>query len=121
MIENIKYEKSFNKQSGKLVSKNILTQKQIDDTILLYQEDKTDVRLRYHSICCKRDKHRKSISVLGSTQEYKILLAEYETLSNIIFIGHHKKYDRLKGTSKNPSYPQREEKEMRSCKSFFES
>ena len=95
MIENIKYEKSFLKQSSKLISKNTLTQKQVDETIELYKSNKTDIKLHHHSICCKRDKHRISISVLGSNQEYKILCAEYKELTNFIFIGHHKKYDRL--------------------------
>ncbi len=95
MIENIRYEKSFLKQLAKLIDKNVLTQEQVDKTVLLYQKEKTDIRLHYHSICCKRDKHRKSISILGSNQEYKILCAEYKELTNMIFIGHHKKYDRL--------------------------
>ena len=95
MIENIKYEKSFLKQKSKLINKFGLTQKQIDKTIDLYRNNKTNPRLHYHSICCKRDLHRKSISVLGKNQQYKILFAEYENLTNFIFIGHHDKYDRL--------------------------
>ncbi len=95
MIENIKYEKSFLKQKSKLISKHALTQKQIDDTIDLYRQNKLDPRLYYHSICCKKDLHRKSISVLKSNQQYKILFAEYEDLTNFIFIGHHDRYDRV--------------------------
>lgn len=95
MIENIKYEKSFLKQKSKLIAKNALTKKQIEDTIELYINSKTDTRLHYHSICCKRDLHRKSISVLGKNQQYKILFAEYEDLTNFIFIGHHDRYDRV--------------------------
>ena len=95
MIENIRFEKSFLKQLAKLINKNVLTQEQVDKTVLLYQKEKTNIQLHYHSICCKRDKHRKSISILGSNQEYKILCAEYKGLTNMIFIGHHKKYDRL--------------------------
>ena len=95
MIENIEYEKSFLKQQSKLISKHALTQEQIDDTIDLYKQNKRDMKLYYHSICCKRDLHRKSISVLGTNQKYKILFAEYEALTNFIFIGHHDKYDIL--------------------------
>ena len=93
MIENIKYEKSFLKQQNKLIAKHALTQKQIDETIELYRHNKLDVKLHYHSICCKRDLQRKSISVLKTNQKYKILFAEYEELTNFIFIGHHDKYD----------------------------
>jgi len=79
VIENIKYEKSFLKQKEKLISKHALTQKQIDDTIELYRRDKLNPALHYHSICCKKDLNRKSISVLKTNQQYKILFAEYET------------------------------------------
>ena len=95
MIENIKYEKSYLKQLAKLIKKNAISQEQIDKTIKLYKNDKNNNKLYYHSICCKRDKHRKSISVIGTNQQYKILLAEYNEISNFIFIGHHDRYDRL--------------------------
>ena len=89
------YEKSFLKQKEKLLKKAILTKKQIDETIKLYKKDKNAIKLYYHSICCKRDKHRKSIAVLETGQGYKILLSEYKTVVNFIFIGSHAKYDRL--------------------------
>ncbi len=95
MTENITYEKSFLKQKSKLISKHALTQKQIDDTIDFYKKDKLNPALHYHSICCKKDLYRKSISVLGMNQQYKILFAEYETITNFIFIGHHDRYDRV--------------------------
>lgn len=97
MIENINYnyEKSFDKQKLKLITKGILTSEQINKTIELYKENKTDSKLYYHTIICKKDKNRKSISVLGTGQDYKILLSEYRNVVNFIFIGHHKKYDRV--------------------------
>lgn len=95
MIENIKFEKSYLKQAAKLVNKRAVTQAQIDQTIELYKTNKNNSKLYYHSICCKKDKHRKSISVIGTNQQYKILFAEYEILVNFIFIGHHDRYDRI--------------------------
>jgi len=89
------YEKSFLKQKKKLIKKNLLSEKQIDETIELYATDKTDIKLYYHSICCKRDKHRKSIAVIETAQGYKILLSEYKEVVNFIFIGTHARYDRL--------------------------
>ena len=89
------YEKSFIKQKGKLVKKALLSEEQIAETIELYKKDKTSTKLYYHSICCKRDKHRKSIAVLETGQGYKILLSEHKTVVNFIFIGTHAKYDRL--------------------------
>ncbi len=73
MIENIEYEKSFLKQQSKLISKHALTQRQIDETIELYKHNKLDPKLHYHSICCKKDLYRKSISVIGTNQQYKML------------------------------------------------
>jgi len=93
--KTLNYEKSFLKQQSKLLKNGSITQQQIDETIELYKCDKTNHKLYYHSICCKRDKHRISIAVLGTNQKYKILLAEYEKVSNFIFIGTHAKYDRL--------------------------
>jgi len=89
------YEKSFLKQKGKLVKKALLSEEQIHKTIELYKEDKNSSKLYYHSICCKRDKHRKSIAILETGQGYKILLSEHKTIVNFIFIGTHAKYDRL--------------------------
>jgi len=63
-----RYEKSFLKQKEKLVKKSILSEKQIDETIELYKKDKNSIKLYYHSICCKRDKHRKSIAVLRTVK-----------------------------------------------------
>ena len=89
------FEKSFYKQKAKLIKSGALTDKQINDTIETYKLDTQNHKLHYHSICCKRDKHRKSITVLGTNQKYKILLSEYTNLVNFIFIGSHTKYDRL--------------------------
>lgn len=97
MIENIKFnfEKSFIKEKEKLIKNGSLTEEQIFKTIEQYKIDKSHHKLFYHSICCRRDKHRKSIAVLGTNQSYKILFAEYDNLVNFIFIGSHTKYDRL--------------------------
>jgi hypothetical protein len=91
----LNFEKSFLKQRDKLIKSGAITLKQVSDTIELYKTDKNNPKLYYHSICCKRDKHRMSIAVVGTNQKYKILFSEYEALSNFIFIGTHAKYDRL--------------------------
>ena len=97
MIENMQFnfEKSFYKQKAKLLKAGALTEQQITDTIESYKISTANHNLYYHSICCKRDKHRKSIAVLGTNQNYKILFSEYKDLVNFIFIGSHAKYDRL--------------------------
>ena len=88
-------EQSFLHQCSKLINTSSLAQEQIDETIALYKSDKTSPKLHYHKIICKKDKCRKSISILGSHQQYKILLSEQNSKIYILFIGHHRKYDRI--------------------------
>ena len=88
-------EPSFAHQCSKLIKSSALTQKQIDETIELYKSDKSNNRLHYHKIICKKDKCRKSIAVLNSNQQYKILLSEQVNNAYFLFIGHHRKYDRI--------------------------
>ena len=89
------FEPSFQRQSAKLIKATALTQTQIDKTITLYKSEKNNPKLHYHKIVCKKDKCRKSIALLDTNQQYKILLSEQQDKIYFIFIGHHKKYDRL--------------------------
>jgi len=93
--KNFTLEPSFLRQSAKLVSSGALTQVQIDETIELYKSDKANNKLHYHKIICKKDKCRKSIAVINSNQQYKILLSEQPDDIYFLFIGHHRKYDRI--------------------------
>jgi hypothetical protein len=89
------FEPSFTHQCSKLIKSSALTQKQIDETIELYKSDRCNNRLHYHKIICKKDKCRKSIAVLNSNQQYKILISEQVNDTHFLFIGHHRKYDRI--------------------------
>jgi len=89
-----KLDSQFERQKLKLIKDHAFSEKQVHDTIELYREDKNSGNLHGHKIVCKRDKKRYSISVLGTNQEYKILLTETPIIY-FVFIGHHKKYDRL--------------------------
>ncbi len=88
-------ESSFTHQCTKLIKSSALTQKQIDATIALYKSDKTNQKLRYHKIICKKDKCRRSIAVINSNEQYKVLLSEQQDVVYFLFIGHHRKYDRI--------------------------
>jgi len=77
-----------------VVSQGVVTLKQVEDTLYLYTKDKRSPKLYGHKIVCKKDKKRYSIAVEGTNQEYKILLTEQDVI-HYLFIGHHKKYDRL--------------------------
>jgi len=89
------FEPSFERQCVKLIKATSLTQIQIDETIELYQQDKHNSKLHYHKIICKKDKCRKSIAVIDTKQQYKILLSEQQNSVYFLFIGHHRKYDRI--------------------------
>ena len=91
----IAFETVFEKQKGKLVESGALTLEQIEETINLFLKNKSDVRLRYHKIICKKDKCRRSITVLFTDQSYKILLSEQPNMVVFVFIGHHSRYDRI--------------------------
>lgn len=91
----IAFETVFEKQKSKLVESGALRLEQIEETIQLFLKNKSDVRLRYHKIVCKKDKCRRSISVLYTDQSYKILLSEQPDMVVFVFIGHHSRYDRI--------------------------
>lgn len=91
----IAFETVFEKQKSKLVESGALTLEQIEETINLFLKNKSDVRLRYHKIICKKDKCRRSITVLFTDQTYKILLSEQPNMVVFVFIGHHSRYDRI--------------------------
>jgi len=91
----IVYEKSFIKQKDKLLKKNILTEKQINQTIDTFKENEYNSNLYNHKINCKYNKNRRSLAVLGSNQEYKILFSDYGDLKAFEHVMHHKKYDRV--------------------------
>ena len=91
----IAFETIFEKQKSKLVESGALTFEQIEETINLFLKNKSDIRLRYHKIICKKDKCRRSITVLYTDQSYKILLSEQPNMVVFVFIGHHSRYDRI--------------------------
>ncbi|MCX6052336.1 MAG: hypothetical protein NTZ60_07450 [Campylobacterales bacterium] len=91
----IAFETVFQKQKSKLIESGALTLEQIDETIDLFLKNKSDIRLHYHKIICKKDKCRRSITVLYTDQSYKILLSEQSGMVIFVFIGHHNRYDRI--------------------------
>lgn len=91
----IAYETVFEHQKAKLIHSGALNAQQIDETISLYLKNKTDPRIHYHKITCKKDKCRRSIAVLYTNQGYKILLSEQPNMVVFVFIGHHSRYNRI--------------------------
>ncbi|KFN39687.1 MAG: hypothetical protein JU82_06270 [Sulfuricurvum sp. MLSB] len=91
----IAFESVFERQKNKLIESGALNAEQIDETISLYLQNKTDPRLKYHKIVCKKDKCRRSIAVMHTNQSYKILFSEQPEMTVFVFIGHHSRYDRI--------------------------
>ncbi|MEA3521966.1 MAG: hypothetical protein U9R50_03250 [Campylobacterota bacterium] len=93
--KQVEFQSSFVKQRQKLTSSKQLTDIQIDDTLHLYIKNKNTRNLHKHKITCKHDKCRISIAVLNTGQKYKILLSDQADRVVFIFIGSHKRYDRI--------------------------
>ena len=85
---DIKYERSKKK-----VAKRIEIQK-IEKTEELFKSDPAHYKLEVKNIVCRRDKHKKSIRVLGN-EGFRILLSIRDDIAYFQDIMDHKKYDRL--------------------------
>ena len=84
----------FIRQEQKLVKKGKLSKEQIDKTIEIFIQNPQDYRLRPHKITCKRDKSRRSITVIPKTA-YRILYTQKEDKAILQQILHHDDYDRI--------------------------
>ena len=84
----------FIKQEQKLIKKGKLSKEQIDKTIQLFSNNPQDYRLRPHKITCKKDKSRRSITVVPKTA-YRILYTQKENIAILQQILHHDDYDRI--------------------------
>jgi len=63
----------YERDVKKMVKKRKLTQKEIDDTEILFLKDKYIKSLRYHPITCKKDKQRHSLTIPNT--QYRILFS----------------------------------------------
>ena len=85
---DIKYERSKKK-----VAKRIAIEK-VEKTEELFKNDPTHHKLELKSIVCRRDKHKKSIRVLGN-EGFRILISIRDDITYFQDIMDHKKYDRM--------------------------
>ncbi len=83
-----KYERSKKK-----VAKRISVHK-IEETEILFQSDPHHPKLALKKIVCRRDKHKRSIRVLGD-DGFRILISMRGDIAYFQDIMDHKKYDRL--------------------------
>lgn len=83
----------YERDVKKMVKKRKLSQEEIDDTEKLFLEDKDIKALRYHSITCKKDKQRYSITIPNT--QYRILFSQYDDVAIFRRLVDHKEYDRI--------------------------
>jgi|LGOV01.1.fsa_nt_gb hypothetical protein len=85
---DLKYERSKKK-----ISKRINIEK-IEKTEQLFCEDPMHKKLELKNIVCRRDKHKKSIRVLGN-EGFRILISIRDDIAYFQDIMDHNKYDRM--------------------------
>ena len=87
----IEHSKDYLRTLKRITKKRILSSTLIDAAIHLYLEDKTDIRLQFKSINCKRDKNRHSIRIPNT--QYRILMSITNEISLLVCICDHDDYD----------------------------
>ena len=87
----IEHSKDYLRTLKRITKKRTLSSALIDSEIDLYLKDKTDKRLQFKHITCKRDKNRHSIRI-PSTQ-YRILMSITNDISLLVCICDHDDYN----------------------------
>jgi len=87
----IEYSKDYLRTLKRITKKRTLSSTLIDEAIVLYLKDKTDIRLQFKHIICKRDKNRYSIRIPGT--QYRILMSITDDISLLVCICDHDDYD----------------------------
>ena len=85
---DLKYERSKKKVSKRIESSHI------QETEKLFLKDPSHSKLAMKSIVCRRDKHKRSIRVLGN-DGFRILISIRDDIAYFQDIMDHSKYDRL--------------------------
>lgn len=86
---------TYEAQAAKLIKQHKVSAQDITDTEEAFRLDPKDKDLRPHKITCKKDKRRRSITVLNTNLGYRILYTADG--DNAVFqqILHHDRYDRV--------------------------
>ncbi|WP_456390299.1 type II toxin-antitoxin system RelE/ParE family toxin [Hydrogenimonas sp.] len=89
----IEFSALYEKQKAKLVKRGRLSQGIVEETEKIFLSDPLDRRLRPHKITCKKDKRRRSITVVNTS--YRILYTDAGEIAVFQMIIHHDRYDRI--------------------------
>jgi mRNA-degrading endonuclease YafQ of YafQ-DinJ toxin-antitoxin module len=88
---HIEYTRDFIRTRKRITKKHTLSHKAIDNAITLYIENKTDPKLQFKKIQCKRDKNRHSIRIPNT--QYRILMSVIKDLTVLQCICDHDEYN----------------------------
>ncbi len=83
----------YEKQKSKLIQRGQLSKEIIEETERLFERDPADYKLRPHKIVCKKDKRRRSITVVNT--QYRILYTDNGDTAIFQQILNHNRYDRI--------------------------
>jgi len=83
----------YQRDLKKLIKSNTLTLEKIEECEKLFEDDYKHNSLRYHSIKCKKDKNRYSITVPNT--QYRILMSVKDNIAYFKSLLNHNEYDRI--------------------------
>ena len=88
----IEYSKDYIRTLKRITKRHILSSQLIDESIQLYLANRSDPKLQFKKIACKRDKYRCSIRIVGT--QYRILMSVMDSVTILVCICDHDDYDR---------------------------
>ncbi len=92
----IKKTSQYKSQAEKLIKQHKLSAEDISNTEDTFLKNPDDQSLRPHKITCRKDKRRRSITVLNTTSSaYRILYTSNDDEAIFQQILNHKRYDRI--------------------------
>ncbi len=82
----------YNRTVKKIIKAHKLTNEEIIATEELFLSDYKHKSLRFHSITCKKDKNRYSITVPNT--QYRILMTIIDDVAYLVALLNHRDYDK---------------------------
>lgn len=81
----------YKRTKKKLLKKHILSEEEIEKTLLLFEKDTSEPSLHYKKMTCKKDKNRYSIRIINSA--YRVLMTVVDDSVFLVCICDHDDYD----------------------------
>lgn len=89
----IEFSALYERQKAKLIKSGKLSAEIVAKTESIFAADPLDHRLRPHKITCKKDKRRRSVTVVNTS--YRILYTDAGDVAVFQMILSHDRYDRI--------------------------